>query len=610
MRKLLVVLISLLLLTSYAYSRVSQVEVTASNGYPVHNLDTGLNYTTIQEAIDANDTLDEHTIFIENGEYYEDITVYKSLTLFGEERKRTILNGNSSDVVRIINDNVTITGFTLSSSNYGAAGVYVRGSYNNISHNTIRQNWYGVVLSLATNNLVTSNDIILSEEDGVLIVSSSNNIINGNNISNNWNGISLYESMGNTVSRNTITDNSDTGLSFTFSTGNILRNNSISGNPYNFGVYGSDLSEYTNDVDESNVINEKPITYWIHQENLTVPSNSGFVALVNCKNITVTELLLKSNDQGLILAYTTNSMICQNTLMSNLNGMKLFESSNNVIAENNVTRNLSGIRLESSNFNNVSHNSFEYAGGINIVHSEFNIVSGNSFVNNVNPISFWQSSSNKIFHNNFHDYSEILSNEQFPNLLDNGIEGNFWSNYNSTDTNNDGIGDTPYIIDENNTDNYPLMGMFYDFIATSEFNIQAICNSTIVDFQTDYYENMIGFNVTGEYGATGFCRICVPTALLNDSIRVFVNGTEVPYRLLPLSNGTHNYLYFIYGVWSFGDLYSDREIDIRDITYAARAFGSYPSHPRWNPLCDFNCDYEVNLLDLTLIASNFGKTYY
>jgi parallel beta-helix repeat protein len=45
------------------------------------------------------------------------------------------------------------------------------------------------------------------------------------------------------------------------------------------------------------------------------------------------------------------------------------------------------------------------------------------------------------------------------NFWDSGYPsgGNYWSDYNGTDSNDDGIGDTPYIIDENNQDNHPLM---------------------------------------------------------------------------------------------------------------------------------------------------------
>jgi nitrous oxidase accessory protein NosD len=40
---------------------------------------------------------------------------------------------------------------------------------------------------------------------------------------------------------------------------------------------------------------------------------------------------------------------------------------------------------------------------------------------------------------------------------DDGKEGNFWSDYNGTDANHDGIGDTPYVFDVQNEDRYPLM---------------------------------------------------------------------------------------------------------------------------------------------------------
>jgi hypothetical protein len=43
------------------------------------------------------------------------------------------------------------------------------------------------------------------------------------------------------------------------------------------------------------------------------------------------------------------------------------------------------------------------------------------------------------------------------NAWDNGVEGNYWSNYNGTDNNSDGIGDTPYLVDSNAKDNYPFM---------------------------------------------------------------------------------------------------------------------------------------------------------
>jgi hypothetical protein len=92
------------------------------------------------------------------------------------------------------------------------------------------------------------------------------------------------------------------------------------------------------------------------------------------------------------------------------------------------------------------------------------------------------------------------------------------------------------------------MGMFSEFdwvsLAAPEQRIQTICNSTISDLV--YNGTAIGFNVTGENGTAGFCRICIPIILLNVTYKIFVNGTEVTYRLLPFSNETYKYLYFNY----------------------------------------------------------------
>lgn len=58
-----------------------------------------------------------------------------------------------------------------------------------------------------------------------------------------------------------------------------------------------------------------------------------------------------------------------------------------------------------------------------------------------------------------------------------------------------------------------------------------------------------------------------------------------------------------------GDLNGDGGVDIKDIAIAAIAFGSYPSHPRWNPIADINQDGKVDIKDLASIATNFGETY-
>lgn len=57
-----------------------------------------------------------------------------------------------------------------------------------------------------------------------------------------------------------------------------------------------------------------------------------------------------------------------------------------------------------------------------------------------------------------------------------------------------------------------------------------------------------------------------------------------------------------------GDLNLNGNVDIQDIAICSLAFGSFPSHPRWNPIADITHDNRVDIRDVALIAGNFGKT--
>jgi len=53
----------------------------------------------------------------------------------------------------------------------------------------------------------------------------------------------------------------------------------------------------------------------------------------------------------------------------------------------------------------------------------------------------------------------------------------------------------------------------------------------------------------------------------------------------------------------------DSKVDMKDIAIAASAFGGFPTHPRWNPICDLNGDDKIDLKDIGTVAKNFGKTH-
>jgi parallel beta-helix repeat protein len=101
-------------------------------------------------------------------------------------------------------------------------------------------------------------------------------------------------------------------------------------------------------------------------------------------------------------------------------------------------------------------------------HGGFHIIVGNNITDNFVGVYLSSSSSNKIYHNNFVDNFVDVNdpswnyphNTPSTTTWDNGNEGNYWSKYNGTDNDGDGIGDTSYIRMVNNetayTDYYPL----------------------------------------------------------------------------------------------------------------------------------------------------------
>jgi hypothetical protein len=89
---------------------------------------------------------------------------------------------------------------------------------------------------------------------------------------------------------------------------------------------------------------------------------------------------------------------------------------------------------------------------------------GNEFYRNeIEDILLTSSNENKFSENNF--VSDNFLGIHGKNVWDNSSVGNYWNDYltkypNASEIVNSGIGDTPYIIDTDNVDNFPLMAPF------------------------------------------------------------------------------------------------------------------------------------------------------
>jgi parallel beta-helix repeat protein len=479
-----------------------------------------------------------------------------------------------------------ISGNTITASTRD--GIYLYSSSNNsISGNNITNNWGGICLYsssdnsvsgnkiansdvdiwvyLSSGNSVYGNNIVNSSAEGIGLVSSSVNNISGNNIiANNEQGIVISSlsssSLNNKISGNNITANKQRGIYLESTFGNTISGNNVANNGMMTGNYsgyspgsGIDLrSSSNNNIAENSIDNN--YEYGIH---LNISPNNSVVR----NNIT-------NNWFGIEFDSCSNSNIAENTLVENsIDGIKLYDSSSNSISRNNLASNEGGILLDSSNENSVFGNKIETSvQGLGLIQSQNNTFSKNTIVNAHYILDLEQACYNTFYQNNFESWILFrtfgIQRINGINFWDNGLEGNYWNDYTGTDSNQDGISDTPFHLDENNTDRYPLMGTFQSFnvsawnISSDLFEeVDVISNSTIDQVQlvgyflTDVqYPWRLDLVVHGQNGTIGFCRVTFPNDMLNSStypVYIIGNFSTTQSRIVE-SNGTRTTLYFTY----------------------------------------------------------------
>ena len=181
-------------------------------------------------------------------------------------------------------------------------------------------------------------------------------------------------------------------------------------------------------------------------DNITIANNNitnckvGIIAGTCCRNVTIYENYLSKNDYGLEVASTRESLISGNYFAENRFGANIVASSRNKIIENNFVENTEGaVRLSQATNNTFYHNNF-----IN------NSLFGSCQISNP-----WIAA-----------YS-VGEN----NIWDNGSIGNYWNDFKqrfptASEIFGKGVWNTPYFINEENIDQYPLVAPYGTVIDT------------------------------------------------------------------------------------------------------------------------------------------------
>ena len=413
---------------------------------------------------------------------------------------------NLYGIVLSMRKNVTIINMIISNDFF--YGIWLDSSSNNkIINNTILgSEVYGIKLSWSNHNFLINNTV-MNADGAVSLEYSSLNTLSNNKVIDNLEGISLLWS-----EKNTFRDNVMAANKYHFDVGvfspriyhfhDIDTSNTVDGKPIYYWINRHNETVpldagWVVIVDSSNITvkNLKLKNNWYGVklaytrnsliENVTATANRFGICLDHSRyNVITKNNITDSAPGGIILGYSAHNNVTYN-FVSNTNGSGIWleDTCWNTLIGNNVANSHpgfaaqefdgSGILVDDSHHckvidNNLSRNTFGVSVGAFLASHNL-IVRNNIVMSSKIGLVLGEARNNTIYHNNFVENKLQVGTYWITrNTLDSGYPsgGNYWSDYTGVDnysgpyqneTGSDGIGDSPYIIDERNQDNYPLV---------------------------------------------------------------------------------------------------------------------------------------------------------
>jgi nitrous oxidase accessory protein len=407
-------------------------------------------YATISDAV-GNATMGD-TIFVKQGTYEEhSLLVNKTLRIIGENKENTIIlctdEAGAWDYTFPFPPNKPNV-LNIQANNVVISGFTIK--------STTSQNTGTITKGIeAVGNGTLIHDNIVTDIKGAnsvtgIDVTGSDNQVVGNLIQGANTGISLSGSNSTAVS-NVIED----GQFQASGQYNLIMNNTIvKGRTYGMAVEG----------------------------NYNLICN-------NTVNNQITGIFAGGVGNTLAFNIADHNELCGISISSPMDSI-----GNNSVYGNTVSYNRDGIFIGGGNNNTI------YANNILCNHIGATVISYNAWMDH------W-AYNNTFYHNNLvsNTYTAADWNTRGVNLWDNGSEGNYWSGYTGTDTNRDGIGDTPYQL------NMPYQ------VGNSDLTVYDPKKANPNEVK-DHFPLTVPFNVTKYAGdLSGWTITQLPTATINET---------------------------------------------------------------------------------------------
>jgi len=335
--------------THFELSKVrDKIYVNINNTQGPWNGSINAPYKHIQDAVENSTTNDE--IFVFKGLYKENIIIYKTLIITGENKNNTIIDGMYNNyILSITHNNVNINNFTIQNSGgyKNDAGFIINSEGNKIDNCVFARTKTGIIINRTNNNEI-NNCIFHTNGEGIFINTAFQNNIYNSYFTHNGIGINMLDSYKISVYE-CYTETNGIG---------VFIDNSFSIDIIKCALYNNNDNQGGIFLDKSNNI---------HVENSNIFHNGFGIKMDNSFDV-----------------YIINSSIFSNTHY----GVYIDEESENIVIKNNeIKENLrigvyvkdSSCRLIRNNFNRSLLGLYSEHGKCKAIYNWWGSVFGPSF---------------------------------------------------------------------------------------------------------------------------------------------------------------------------------------------------------------------------------------